>query len=281
MSKTIYQCPVCNKTLYKSDDEKMMKCSNKHSFDQAKQGYFNLLLSNTSKDKTHGDSKEMLEARKEILYGRYYEIVSDAVNSIIKDLTKDKDVSYRILDIGSGIGYYLTRLNQTIHKDTNEYYGIDISKDGIKESSKNDKSSNWIVASNNNLPIEDDSMDIVLSVFSPINEEECQRVLKKDGKLLVVYPNQDHLIELKREIYKDIILKDEFRNELLSKTLINISRKEIEKNILLSKDQIKSLFMMTPHYWTSTQEGKNNLYFLNELNIKLDITIDVYENKKP
>ena len=258
-----------------------MKCSNKHSFDQAKQGYFNLLLSNTSKDKTHGDSKEMLEARKEILYGRYYEIVSDAVNSIIKDLTKDKDVSYRILDIGSGIGYYLTRLNQTIHKDTNEYYGIDISKDGIKESSKNDKSSNWIVASNNNLPIEDDSMDIVLSVFSPINEEECQRVLKKDGKLLVVYPNQDHLIELKREIYKDIILKDEFRNELLSKTLINISRKEIEKNILLSKDQIKSLFMMTPHYWTSTQEGKNNLYFLNELNIKLDITIDVYENKKP
>jgi 23S rRNA (guanine745-N1)-methyltransferase len=41
-------------------DERRLFCENGHSFDLAKSGYFNLLLSQQSKEKRHGDDKLMV-----------------------------------------------------------------------------------------------------------------------------------------------------------------------------------------------------------------------------
>ena len=51
----ILTCPVCGEKL--NIDGKAFKCANSHSFDIAKQGYVNLLLTNKSGDKK-GDSRE-------------------------------------------------------------------------------------------------------------------------------------------------------------------------------------------------------------------------------
>lgn len=45
----ILTCPVCGEKL--NIDGKAFKCANSHSFDIAKQGYVNLLLTNKSGDK--------------------------------------------------------------------------------------------------------------------------------------------------------------------------------------------------------------------------------------
>ena len=50
----ILTCPVCGEKL--NIDGKAFKCANSHSFDIAKQGYVNLLLTNKSGDKK-GDSR--------------------------------------------------------------------------------------------------------------------------------------------------------------------------------------------------------------------------------
>ena len=51
----ILTCPVCGEKL--NIDGKAFKCANSHSFDIAKQGYVNLLLTNKSGDKNDSKTK--------------------------------------------------------------------------------------------------------------------------------------------------------------------------------------------------------------------------------
>ena len=55
-------CPVCLKKLHPVD--KAYKCENGHSFDLAKEGYFNL---NRKSSQNTGDNPEMIKARKRFL----------------------------------------------------------------------------------------------------------------------------------------------------------------------------------------------------------------------
>lgn len=267
----IIKCPVCGNFL--EYDEKKLVCLNNHSFDKARQGYYNLLLANKSSDKVMGDSYEMLKARQNVFLKGYYSKVSDELNVIV---SKYIGVNNNILDIGSGVGYYLDRLEKKFGNMHN-YFGVDISKDGVKESSKNNKRIQYLVGTNNKLPFLNDSIDIMISVFSPVYLEECKRVLKTDGHLIVVHPNQDHLIEMKKVIYEDIILKEEKRNELDPLLFTIVDFKNVKYSIKLDGDNIKNLLMMTPHFWTSTLKGKERLYGLNELEVGIDIRIDIYK----
>lgn len=47
------------------------------------------------------------------------------------------------------------------------------------------------------LCLPDGSADILLNVFAPRNSVEFRRVLKPDGRLLVVVPGSDHISELR------------------------------------------------------------------------------------
>jgi len=269
----IYKCPVCNEGM-KIEDKRIV-CENNHSFDQAKQGYFNLLL-NSSSTKIQGDSHEMLMARKDIFLKGFYQVVSDELNKIVKKVINDKDV---LLDIGSGVGYYLNRLEKYIGENNN-FIGIDISKDGIKSSMKGAKNTQYIVGSNSKLPLLNDSIDVITNVFSPLYENECIRVLKNNGYLILVHPNQDHLMELKRVIYHDIILKIEERNALVEKEFIKLESTDVKYNVLLNNEDLRSILLMTPHFWKCTTEGKNRLYNLDELNVGINVRIDVYKIMK-
>lgn len=61
---SFFTCPVCGKAL---SGEKTFKCKNNHSYDKSKHGYLNLLMSNASSGKRHGDDKLMVIARSEFL----------------------------------------------------------------------------------------------------------------------------------------------------------------------------------------------------------------------
>ena len=150
---SVIKCPNCSEQLLKVEVNNLYKCKNNHSFDMAKQGYVNLLISNKNKDLHHGDSKEMLDARKAILWNGYYKSISDSLNSVLK-ITDENSI---ILDAGSGIGYYLIELRKSLG-DNFDYYGIDISKKGIIESAKKQKDIHWVVGSTAKLPFMDESI---------------------------------------------------------------------------------------------------------------------------
>ena len=58
-------CPVCQNPLIQNG--KNLSCEKNHSFDQAKQGYVNLLPVQFKHSKAPGDNKEMVVARRAFL----------------------------------------------------------------------------------------------------------------------------------------------------------------------------------------------------------------------
>jgi len=268
---SILKCPTCDKQLSKID--KQYKCVNNHSFDIAKQGYVNLLLNMSNK--THGDSREMLAARKRIQSKGYYHEISKKLNSIVKSLNLNNK---NILDIGCGIGYYPNELFKVIPTASN-VYGIDISKVAIKEAAKVNKDITYLVGTNNNLPFIDNSVDLIISVFSPIYIKECLRVLKKSGKLLVVSPNQNHLIELKEVIYETIIPKQEDRNELKDYQLQKIDTAFLKKQISVKDFDLYDIFLMTPHFFKSSINVKEAVKNIETISLTQDIIYDLYQKE--
>jgi len=270
MTESIIKCPICGEYLEK--ENRQMFCSNKHSFDIAKQGYVNLLISNKQKDLHHGDSAEMLQARKDILHNGYYSVIAD---ELVKTISK-KESGLNILDVGTGIGYYVKEVKNNVPLNT--YYGLDISKKGVLEASKLDKEMNWIVGSGSKLPFMDESIDLIISVFSPIDEAEFSRVLKPSGTLLVVSPNENHLYELKEACYETVLPREYDKNELVTHFDKNES-KNISKSEMFKKEHLKSLLMMTPHYWRTTLESKEKLYALDELKVNIDVVLNIYKKR--
>jgi len=60
-----YQCPLCQQSL--TLQVNVLKCSNNHSFDRAKEGYVNLLPVQQKNSKQPGDNLDMVQARRAFL----------------------------------------------------------------------------------------------------------------------------------------------------------------------------------------------------------------------
>ncbi len=263
-------CPVCKSELLLF--EKIYKCPYNHCFDVSKDGYVNLLMSQQSSLKRHGDDKLMVRARREFLekgfYGELREKLCETVNEAISE-------NSTIIDVGCGEGYYTSEISKI---NDFEIFGIDISKDALKYAAKSVKNSSFAVASAFSLPFADASADCVLSVFAPSAYEEFHRVLKSDGKLIKAIPLEDHLWELKCALYKEPYKnKPEKRNDELFEL---ITLKEIKYEInLTQKEDIENLFKMTPYYYKTGRADSEKLLSLNSLETTVHFGIEVYEKR--
>ena len=117
-------CPVCKTELIKS--EKSYVCSGRHNFDISKDGYVNLLMSQQSSLKRHGDDKVMVRARRDFLSQGHYDTLRDAICDTVKTYSQDNGV---IVDVGCGEGYYSQAVSQNFNCI---FCGVDISKDALK-----------------------------------------------------------------------------------------------------------------------------------------------------
>lgn len=252
-------CPICKKKLFKV--ENTYKCENNHSYDIAKQGYVNLSMQKTQDT---GDNPDMINARTNFLSKGYYSFLRDKVNELI-------DANDTLLDLACGEGYYTSAFK------AKEKIGIDLSKQGLKHASKNDLSTTYILSSIFRNPIEDKSMDKIIIIFAPIAKQEIYRILKDDGKFILVKPNVNHLIELKEAIYDNPYLNE--IEEIEIDNMIIDSHIEIENKSLLSNSDLKNLFMMTPYIHSTSQKDKDKLELVDELEVTFSFIIDVYKKK--
>ena len=248
-------CPICKEELKK--ENKSFICKNNHCFDVAKQGYVNL----SRKQKSSGDNKEMVQARTEFLENDYYDFMRQEVATIVK---KIQPKSY--LDIGCGQGYY------TKVMEAKDKYGIDLSKEAIAHGARQDKSCQYIVGSIYDLPFQEESIDLITSIFTPIPKEEIQRVLRKDGVVIIVGPGPKHCWELKEQLYKNLYENPKPKTEWEGFHL------EMQKEIS-QKSTVKdvwSLFEMTPYRYKSPKEGMDRIKKLKELEVTFDFVIRVW-----
>ncbi len=87
-----YQCPLCHQSLHFSSQH--WRCDGNHQFDQAKEGYVNLLPVQHKRSKQPGDSAEMMQARRAFLDGGYYQPLQEQVAEWL-DLALAADAYWR------------------------------------------------------------------------------------------------------------------------------------------------------------------------------------------
>jgi 23S rRNA (guanine745-N1)-methyltransferase len=273
---SIVTCPNCKFLLFPF--ENTFKCQNGHSFDFSKDGYINLLLANQKKKNNPGDNKIMLNARNEFLSQGYYDFLIKNIESMTKSVgffSTALDVEYYLLDLGCGTGYY----TRNIFKGKRfKKIGIDISKIGLAKASKIDKDSLYIVGSAFNLPIKDNSIDLLLNVFSPINLQELKRILRPGGYYIKVIPTGDHMKQVAELVYDDFIPhQSSIQKDFKSDTTFQILKVEtVKKTIFLADKDLLNFISMTPYLYKFKQD---QLASLKELSVTISFEIIMWKYK--
>ena len=274
LNKTILKCPVCGKSLLK--ELKNYTCPANHIYDIAKQGYCNLLLANQKFSKEPGDSKAMVQSRKDFLNTGHYSALANSISEIVLEHYSKCSTPYNILDSGCGEGYYLDYLEKNIIKNNINYYGFDISKEAVKQAAIRNKNITWTVGSSFNMTVLPDSIDCLINVFAPICEMEFKRVLKKGGIIISATPGKEHLFGLKEILYEKPYYNDEEVNNIYG---FEIKQKvHIKYNISLQKtEDIKNLLTMTPYFWRTEQDKIKKIDEISNLDTCVHFIITIYE----
>ncbi len=272
--QTIYICPKCKAPLVLAD--RTAKCPAGHSYDRAKEGYFNLLL--TSVGGTHGDNKEMIDARRSFLDAGYYAPLSDALNALaLRTLPEGGTV----LDGGAGEGYYTARLAEALAASNKgaSVYSFDISKDAVRRLAKRRADLHPVVAGVYDMPVQSESVDLLLNFFAPFAGEEALRVLKKGGYLCMAVPEREHLFGLKKKVYENPYyneVSEEIPEGFSLMESIEI-REEIE---ITAPAHIRALFAMTPYAYRTGKEGREAVYALTSLKTPIHFRLFLYRKRE-
>jgi 23S rRNA (guanine745-N1)-methyltransferase len=252
-------CPNCNLALLVAN--KIATCVNGHSFDQAREGYLNLLTSGRRPtDKVAGDTPEALQARRRFLGAGHYQPISDAVIEMIGPLVGP------VLDVGCGEGYYLGRIA------TDAAFGLDISKAAIKMAASHYRTSTvrtntFVVGSAYRLPILTGAAGAVISIFAQRPYPEFVRVLVGDGCAVTCSPGPNHLTELTQTDDSD---KRQQRALTRVEPPVAGGRAErVTYTLPLGDDASRDLVQMTPLFW----QGQSRLLLEQGLG---EVTVDVW-----
>jgi len=269
-------CPVCKSLLVQQG--KNMRCENNHSFDAARQGYWNLLLAHKKRSKDPGDNTEMVQARRLFLDGGHYQTLSDQINQFALDELTGTE-SARILDMGCGEGYYTERLHQHLLANVQsvELTGLDISKHAVKAACARTKEIQWLVASGADTPVPEQSLDLQLVLFSRLMPEALAKPMKVGSSLIVAWPGADHLIELRKLIYSEI-RESHFNPVDTLKERFELSKQETVKYqfSLNSSEQISTLLAMTPHGQRLKIDAQQKIIDQQQLELTLDVNLGVF-----
>ena len=191
---------------------------------------------NTNSGFKVGPRRKKLEAKKRARAEQALEMKN---NKRKEEEEAEEVVFVTIADIGCGDGYWLEKISRWLVFGENDevvslrerarkrnvrfrFIGIDASKEAVRAAAKrmmitttanederileekvNGAEFFFAVADANDVPMEDDSVDISLSVFAPRNGKEIERTMKEKGTFLVVSPSPLHLQELRSNEAKE------------------------------------------------------------------------------
>ena len=293
---SIIKCPVCGGNLKRI--EKSLVCENRHTFDVAKQGYVNLLPPGKEKNARTGDEQLMVKARVDFLAGGYYSAISRKLSELISNhICDDENGTVVVCDMGCGEGYHTCNITACLAEMKNQpvlSLGLDASKHAAVYSSRLSRAKGMMPAGGIgaafesetqayftpsnifHLPVRDHSVNVAVSMFAPIAWDEVLRILKPGGILAVVASGRDHLMEMRNIIYDNVHITD--FEPISHEGFIEVCRDSLTyKADILSNDQIKNLFIMTPFYYKTTEAGRERLYSKEQLSVTIDVNYMIFK----
>jgi 23S rRNA (guanine745-N1)-methyltransferase len=230
-------CPVCGAAL--SAEPGGLSCSLGHRFDRARQGHVTLLP--PGHRPPSGDSAEMVADRVAFLEAAHYAGVTAALARAVGD-------GGALLDLGGGTGHHLAGVLDGLPDAVGVV--LDSSPYAARRAARVHPRAIAVVADTwARLPVGDHAVDRVLVVFAPRNGPEIARVLRPDGRLVVVTPAPDHLAELVGPL--GLLRVDPDKAERLAAALephLEPVATAVHREVLrLDRDAVATLVGMGPH----------------------------------
>lgn len=234
-------CPHCAQSLVRHDSA-AVGCAAGHRFDVARQGYLSLLGSRSRTDT--GDSADMVQARVAFLGAGHYRPIADRI--------ADALIAGPVLEVGAGTGYYLGIALDRL-RDSGTGPAVGIALDASRYAARRAATANPAIASIvadawSRLPVGDGVVSTVLSVFAPRNPVEVARVLAPGGRLVVVTPEPDHLVEIRSTL--GLLTVDAGKPERLTAAfdglLRPVERAEFRAEMALTREDVSALVRMGP-----------------------------------
>ena len=271
--RSVFCCPLCGDTLQRG--ERGYCCRMGHCFDVAAAGYTHLLPANKKHSKNPGDDKEMVAARAAFLDVGYYAPLRDALCQAVMEYAVPE---MTVLDCGCGEGYYTAGIAKALVEHSPKIAGIDISKFAVRRAAKRVPNGEFAVASAYHLPILDESVDVLLNVFSPLSVEEFARVLKPDGLFVYVVPSALHLWEM-----KEILYEQPYENQVKQEDYHGfewLEKREVRFTAhLRNSADIMALFGMTPYAWKTPKAGVERLRNMETLETQIGFDLHLYRRQ--
>jgi 23S rRNA (guanine745-N1)-methyltransferase len=234
------RCPLCRLPLIQNAQG--VACNNRHQFDRAKEGYLNLLPVQNKHSREPGDAKEQLQARRRFMQAGYFASLKERLQSLLPSATNT------LLDIGCGEGYFTAGLAESLSHAS--VYGIDIAKAGVRLAAKSAQENprlTYCVASSFDLPLVDQSMDVITRIYAPSKDSELYRVIKPDGIVIIVTPGERHLWALRTNIYSEVRPHPEPQAPEQFKA---VAQHQLIGDLCINDpDLCMSLLAMTPFAW--------------------------------
>jgi 23S rRNA (guanine745-N1)-methyltransferase len=282
---SIFICPICQSPLVPAADtwrcDGSLNAKNTcHPFDVARQGYVNLLPVQQKKSNAPGDSSDSILARKRFLAADYYQPLQDLlceqIQSILpQDGVRKNKESVTWLDIGCGEGYYTEAIAQT--KGIDRLIAADISKPAVLEVAKASKAAKrlWleadklddskatiypIVTSAAHLPLSNNSLMGISSIFSPILPTAFNDVLQQGGYVVIAKPDISHLASVREALFDEVREhnSDKFLTEL-APFFDLLETHKVSTELSLSEQALADLLTMTPYAYRAQPDKRRAL----------------------
>ena len=227
----LLRCPVCGTAFSRCGGS--LRCESGHTFDVSRKGYVH--FAPNANPSRYGAA--LFEARRRILEAGFYDAVIETIKGA---MPRHAGV---ILDAGCGDGTF----TKALAKETT--LGVDLSKDAILLAARGGGSILWAVADLTKLPVKDASVDVILNLFSPAHYAEFARVLKPNGRLLKLVPQEGYLKEI-RTLMGERLRKETYSNEAVVQHLRErfalLDRVRVTNTFPLNAEQARDFLQMTP-----------------------------------
>ena len=262
-------CPICAEKL--NLEGKRYVCPANHSFDVARQGYVHLLPVQRKHSLNPGDTREQVLSRREFLEAGHYAPIAETLIGTAREL----GISGQILDVGCGEGWYSAQLADALDAPLT---GLDISKEAVRCAAAKYKGKQWLCATAAHIPVEDESVSLLTSLFALTLPEEFHRVLQPGGHYFQVLAAEDHLLGLKGIIYDQLNFKEK-------NTVPELPGFELVKSVpirftfAVEGQQVQNLFSMTPHVFRIGKDGARRLRETEKLTDTASCVLNVYRRQ--
>ncbi len=270
------RCPVCRSALRRDPAAKAWGCGGGHHFDEAREGYVNLLITHQRRKRDPGDSPDMLRHRRSLLDAGTYAPIAEALAAVARPAA-----GMNVLDAGCGEGYYTSTWPQD--HDGLRLAGIDIAKPAVRMAAKRAAAGSvYAVGSVYDLPVLDGAVDLVVSVFAPLHSPEFERVLRPGGRLVVIGPGPDHLAGLKALLFdepEDHPETGPFERDGATTILEAEGTTRVRADVHLdSPEAVADLVHMTPYAWYVAPEVRQAVVARGSLDTPIDVLVSAYRH---